>query len=113
MSEAQRFDVETVARQIGELVTHPQYQAIIEELERAPEHERGDIARRVATREELIRRGIPLPDGFRVALRWFEDPDTRWPVTEVMDRPVVPVQANWTVCGSVGFYLCASVGYGP
>lgn len=111
MSDVLRFDVETVARQIGQLVAHPQYQALIDELERAPEHERENLARRIATRDGLLQRGIELPKGFRLTLRWFEDPDTSWPVKEVSDEAAMPALAGWSVCGSVGFVVCASVGY--
>jgi hypothetical protein len=110
MSDAQGLDVEKGAREIGALVAHPQYQALIEELERTPERERVEVARRLATRDELIRRGIPLPEGFRITLRWFEDHEERWPVKEVTEQNVVPVRAGWTICGSVGWIVCVSAG---
>jgi hypothetical protein len=110
MSDLQGIDVEKIAREIGVLVAHPQYQALIEELERTPEHERVEAARRLATRDELTRRGIPLPEGFRITLRWFEDHDARWPLKEATEQTPVPVQAAWTICGSIGFIVCASAG---
>jgi len=107
----EEFPVEVIARQIGELVSHPQYQAMIRELEQADEDERSSLALRLATPDELRRRGIELPPGFRITLRWFENSENPWPITEVEEQSPFTRIAGWTVCGSVGYIACATVGY--
>ena len=58
---------------LAQVVSNPQFTAIINEIEQAPEAERVDTASRLASVAELEARGIPIPQGMRVTTRWFEN----------------------------------------
>jgi len=104
-------DIEEYGRRLGAVVRHPGYRTMIEELERTPEDQRVAVAQNLACREELERRGVPLPEGFRITLRSFEDPNARWPLQEVaIDPPALQPRNSWTVCGSLGYIACVTVG---
>jgi hypothetical protein len=109
-----------VQRQIEELASvasHPQFVALVNEIEEAPEEQRAEVASRLASLPELESRGIPIPQGMRLTTRWFEklelDRGTgeRLLADSTVDRRLGPPgEDQLTVCGSVGYIVCGSVG---
>src|SRR3712207_6762782 len=60
---------------IAELVAQPEFSALVQEILDTPEENRPEVAQRLATVSEFRRRGLSLPEGLRVTLRVFENPD--------------------------------------
>lgn len=104
----------TKQEMMGELtktVSHPEFDSLVREIEEQPENDRLAYAQRFATVLELKKRGVPINDQFRICIRMFEDneePSTAYDKIFVSG----PVQAgSWTICASLGYILCVSVGY--
>jgi len=136
--------LEDQIQRLSQVASHPAVIAAIKELGELPEGERLNAAREIATPQALQERGVPLPDGFRVTTRYFEEPGTQiqnqiklgeMGAPSVVDdlqrsapdvletiyrsRPDIygelegiPSQTATalTVCGSVGYIVCVSVG---
>lgn len=62
---------------IADVLNHPEFQKMLEEIEQAPPSQRAQIARRLASSAEFRKRGIPLPPGSgrKLKIRFF-DPTT-------------------------------------
>lgn len=98
-------------RELTETVSHPQFDSLVREIEEQPQDNRLAYAQRFATPEELRRRGVPLDDQFRICIRMFEDRDAP-SVTYDRIFSSGPIQAGaWTICASLGYILCVTVGY--
>ena len=110
---------ETIEKLV-QIVSQPEFTALLREIEDAPEDSQAENAQQLATVSEFRKRGLPIPEGLRVTTRVFENPDDpRILATSIVDessRGTVPVAeaGNITACISVGvgtgFTLCASVG---
>jgi hypothetical protein len=75
MPKITRALLEDLTRQIGETVTHPRF---LEDIQRVRQHgldTRLAAAKEVADARRLSAAGVPLPPGFRVTTREFEDPE--------------------------------------
>ncbi|MER6316460.1 hypothetical protein ABT237_22200 [Streptomyces sp. NPDC001581] len=101
---------------LGKMASHPGFLAILEEISRAPEAEQLATAERLATVENLRSKGVPIPDDFRLTTRFFENPEAATVNSIKIDTETPPgadddaVVSGLTVCGSLGLYLCGSVG---
>jgi hypothetical protein len=104
---------------LAQVVRHPQFSALIMEIQGTPEEERAETASRLASISELEERGIPIPQGLRITTRWFEKPELERGQGErllaeatVDRRRTTPPEGSeeLTVCGSVGYIVCGSVG---
>jgi len=60
---AEAEEAARAAHDVGQVLGHPKFRELIEEIERAPESQRRDLANRLAYPDELRRRGIPVPPG--------------------------------------------------
>lgn len=102
------------ANNLGDILSSPGFLEIVEELETAPQAERPEILDRVASVEAFRDRGIPTPEGLRVAPRVFEDPNAAWQTKEYQPFDVEGLKTQPTpeagFCVSFGIYLCASYG---
>lgn len=103
-----------MVQDLGRVVSHPEYQQILERLESLPDEEREDYARKVASIEEFRQRGIPVPEGLRVSVRYFEDPLEPSPKFNLLDSEIEDPSTAPTICVSVGagafVTICVSVG---
>jgi hypothetical protein len=87
--------------------------------------ERVNAIRNTFTVDALAARDVPLPDGLRIAPRWFEDRTEvsnadRYVPEKYIDGypggspkpkpPPPPKPTPITVCGTVGVVVCVSVG---
>lgn len=102
--------------ELSKVVRHPGFQQMMHDIEEAPASQRPQVAQRLATRQALSKRGVPLPDDFRITLRWFEDADGANTLAEsvlppAMGRRPSETLARPTICASVGFIVCASIGW--
>jgi hypothetical protein len=99
---------------LSEVASHPEFTRMLREIERAPEAERVAKATQLASVDELAKRGVPIPDGFRLTTRFFENPEAavRGDVAVTLPEPTpgVAPEARTTVCGSIGYIVCGSVG---
>src|SRR5512133_2316254 len=99
--------------ELSRVVRNPEFLRMISEIEATPPDRRPRVARQFATREALSDRSIPLPEGFRVTLRWFEDGARPKTLAERQISPIRPeaelALARPTICASVGVVVCASI----
>jgi hypothetical protein len=98
------------------LVAQPQFATLLEEIEKAPEDDRPEVAQRLATVSALRERRIPVPEGLRITTRVFENPDDpRILATSIVDDRAPGaaadlVAARPTLCVSIGFIVCVTIG---
>jgi hypothetical protein len=110
-------------KSIAAVAGHPEFIKLIEELEAKPPELRMQYAKAYATPTELLRRGIPIPAGFRITTRTFEAPGASTTIhTKIADelspggilgshpKKPKPPPPPVTICVSVGLVLCVSVG---
>lgn len=102
---------EEMMEQLTTTVSHPEFENLINEIEAQPEDRRLEWTRENATVEKMKEKGIPILDGFRVCVRLFEDSDKPTEKYDTIQITTPKVVGTWTVCASLGFYLCVSVGY--
>jgi len=97
-----------MADTISKIVGDPRMLALLGEVERAPAAKRLATAKKLATVQALKARGIPIPEGFRITTRVFEDP------SKPIDVSVPPTRVGTeqiSVCASIGVRgICATVG---
>lgn len=112
--------------EVARLAAHPAMLEALAEIQAAEPADRLEVARRVADRDALAKRGLDVPPDFRIALREFEDPIETGSVTEqVISEPAAAAPhprphphphppkngGGTTICGSVGYFVCASIGH--
>lgn len=112
--------VEEQITDLSKVVSHPQFIALLTEIEEAPEEERVDVASRLASVAELEARGIPIPQNMRLTTRWFENVELdrgrgeRLLAEATADRrrtiPPGGEEIPIHVCGSLGQWVCGTVG---
>ncbi|MGW6544108.1 hypothetical protein ACWGBH_14820 [Streptomyces massasporeus] len=99
---------------LAEVASHPEFTRMLREIEQVPEAERLAKATELASVDELAKRGIPIPEGFRLTTRFFENPESavRGDAAITLPEPTAGVdpEARATVCGSIGYIVCGSVG---
>lgn len=112
-----------VIKELTGIVSTPAFEQYIKEIEAQPKATQLGFVQQTATIEEMKKRGIPVTEGFRIAVRTFENPaapETFYDNQTInkagkTDAAEVNAQeeAGYTVCVSLGFLVCASVGYDP
>ena len=65
-------DAKTNAAGLGDLLGHPGFRAMIEEIENTSPDRRAQAAKRLASSAELKKRGIPVPPGGKLKIRFFD-----------------------------------------
>lgn len=103
---------------LTQVTTHPQFIGMLNQLEQLPDEEkRKEFVRREMNVAALVKKGVPIPDGFRSVVRVFENPAAGAippidgsPATATSTSRALQEAEAITVCGSVGFIVCASVG---
>jgi hypothetical protein len=100
-------------KHLTETVSHPEFDKLVREIDAQPEYNKLEYTEEHATVKEMKKRGIPLLDGFRICVRRFEDSDVATPEFDTIDIVGAPIKpkGTWTVCASLGYFLCVSVGY--
>jgi hypothetical protein len=116
---ANQQQIAALSRSLNQVVTHPEFIGLIEELERQPEDRRKQFIRERMNAQALAARGIPTPQGLRSVVRVFENPQSAVITSEAVDAgagsaPGTRVEelaaGDTTVCTSFGIGLCVSVG---
>jgi hypothetical protein len=117
---------------LGKLASAPAFLDLLKEINNAPEDERLEVAGRLATVDELKRRGLPVTDANRLTLRYFEERSDQPMRGAVTDAPLDEGPADtglppgvilaeeedkgdWTVCATTGtnqggIFVCSSIG---
>lgn len=97
------------AATLSDVVRHPGFVSIVQELEDTPPEQRDAKAAELASIDNLRARGVPIPEGMRLTTRWFENPEegAKSDGELVGHAEQVP---GLTICGSLGWFLCISVG---
>lgn len=121
---------------LGKLASAPAFLDLLQEISDAPEDQRDETARRLATVDELKRRGLPVTDANRLTLRYFEErpgEPLRGAVTDAphdtgsADPGLPPgviladdddgdaLFKDWKICATTGYrngtiLVCSSVG---
>lgn len=101
---------------LGKTIGNAQFQGLVKEIDAQPPSERIAFAKRLATVDELKKRGIPLPEGFRITTRVFENPSDMSSQFDETGKQIAATSAavGPTVCVSVGagiiVNVCVSVG---
>jgi hypothetical protein len=97
--------------QLARIVSHPGFTELVKEIEEAPDGDRMAAAQRLATVQELERRGVEAPEGLRITTRYFEDPDSQLRGDIATDQSGTHSDvASGTLCTSLGFFACVSYG---
>jgi hypothetical protein len=111
--------IKDMTERLNEVVTHPEFINIIHKIESTPLGERMEFVSKHVTPTALTEKGIPMPEGFRITTRVFDDPGiTAAQYTEDKDvmvptrgrPPRVGGSGGTTLCASLGFFLCVSIG---
>lgn len=110
--------IQDEASKLAQVIASPGYIQVLRELEAASPEERPQVVRRLASVEAFKERGIPTPEGLRVSPRVFEYQGdstrggdyTPYGLAEVSSFPVMSAASPETVCVSLGWFLCISVG---
>lgn len=122
---------------LGKLASAPAFLDLLQEISDAPEDQRDETARRLATVDELKRRGLPVTDANRLTLRYFEErpneplrgavtdaPHDEGPADPGLPPGVILADddeggdalfKDWTICATTGYIngtilVCSSVG---
>lgn len=100
---------------LAAVVSHPEFSKMLQEIEAKPGEERMKFAKIIATPKELARRGIPMPEGFRITTRIFEAPGASVVRAVKIDEDILGADGKTayatTICASLGFILCVTVGH--
>ncbi len=113
INKLRKMTKEQMMEQLTETVSHPQFDALVHEIDDQPSENRLNYAKQNATISEMQSRGIPIPEGFRICVRMFEDNNESSVNFDKIDISAVKPpedEAKWTICASLGFYFCVSVG---
>lgn len=116
-----RLSKSEIQKQIEDLVnvaSAPQTLEALKQLADAPEGRRSAVAEEFTSPKALAAKGVEIPDGMRVSLRTFEaatDKTLSWYTYDsatgremIHDPDALPL--GTTICASVGFFVCVSVG---
>lgn len=98
-------------RELTETVSHPEFDSLVREIEAQPERDRLPYAQKFATVPELKKRGVPLNDQFRICIRMFEDNEAPSTTYDKIFSSAPAQIGSWTICASLGYVLCVTVGY--
>ena len=109
-----RVTKETVTKQIDEFIEIIASDAFIDyvnDIAELPTYsERREYTAATATLSTLEQRGVPTPEGLRIATREFEMPEdgraAASPLVQVRPR----TDPRMGFCASIGYILCASFG---
>lgn len=98
---------------LTETVSSPEFDKLIREIDEQPADTRLAWTKEHATVEAMKSRGIPIidGDGFRLCVRMFEDsdkPTTQFDTIDLVGK--MPTVKSWTICASLGYIFCGSVG---
>ena len=117
--------------QIMQVISHPEMEKLIREIENQPEHKRLEYATQEATIDRLRRNNVPLTDQHRICIRYFEDPENpseqfdligsqkgspfsaglkTSPFSGIEATAKKPKGKSWTICTSLGYFVCISYG---
>lgn len=103
------------AEALSVIAASPELRKILAEIAAAPPEERLETAERIASVEALKKAGVAIPEGLRIATRYFENPnDLIW--GDVMMNPepsFFSLSGGGTTCVSVGEIVCVSYGWEP
>ncbi len=88
--EKQLNATRSMISELSAMTTHPEFVKLVQEIESAPSAEREETARKLATLDVLVDRGIPVPDQARISLRSFEDPSA----ATRREEPVATISPN-------------------
>lgn len=84
------------------VLTHPELQRVLEEVQRLPETQRTQAINTKLTSQALMARGIPIPNGMSIATHVGDD------------EPTGPDPTKITICISVGPYKqCVTIDIPP
>jgi hypothetical protein len=103
-------EIQEMIEQLAEVVAQPEFQNFVDEVAKAPED-----AEELLTVSQLRQRGLAIPEGFRITLRAFEDPDEpkTW-VTSIFDERESGVTRTTSIVDEREFRdsatVCATVG---
>lgn len=115
-ASASSYEILRQINEIAAVTSNPQFIAMVREIEQAPDKERLQVARRLATVKELRARGVPVPDDLRLTLRYFEPRPDGSLANEVVTEHASPLRGGGperlkvNICASVGVVVCASAG---
>ncbi|SHI48723.1 hypothetical protein SAMN05443429_10224 [Cruoricaptor ignavus] len=98
-------------KELTETVSHPKFESLVREIEAQPEKDRLPYAQKFATVAELKKRGVPLNDQFRICIRTFEDSKEPSDAYDKIFSNAPADVGSWTICASLGYVLCVTVGY--
>lgn len=115
MATSQNPQNEKLIAGLKKTVSDPKFIDLIQEVNSKPKDQRNEYAKKVANVNELKNRGIPVPEGFRLTTRIFEDPEKPSSIYDEEGNVVSPnVAVPVTVCISLGVgelvYVCVSYG---
>jgi hypothetical protein len=67
-----QVDMKAASEALGEIFAHPEFRKILEEVENAPEAQRPQVAKRLASSAEFKKRGIPIPPYGKINIKIFD-----------------------------------------
>ncbi|HEY0153940.1 MAG TPA: hypothetical protein VGB92_18150 [Longimicrobium sp.] len=115
MSNSQK--IRELTTQLNEVVSHPEFIGLLEQLEKEPDTDRKQFVRDRMNVNALRGKGIPVRPELRSVVRVFEDPKAAVispAAVDLGDATARNVDAlapgDVTVCTSVGIVVCVSMG---
>lgn len=95
----QRLSKADVTSKLVKVISHPDFQKFLQEVEGMPSAQRFEFATKVTNIEELRKRGVEVPDDLNIKVRTF-DGDGK----EVKNQ--VLAGGHWSICIGTVITIC-------
>jgi hypothetical protein len=117
---ANKQKIAELSSQLNQVVAHPEFIGLLEELEGLPAESRKQFVRERMNVNALKQKGVPVRPELRAVVRVFENPHaavinseavfTSDSATPRMEEESMDLARAGTLCASLGFILCVSYG---
>lgn len=91
-------ELHRMAVELAATAAHPEFLEMLQDVQSAPASQRSSVAREVAHVDNVVAKGIPVPNTFRLTTRTFEEPPVG---ASPSDSPIVTFDGH---SGSIAFH---------
>src|SRR4051812_42080442 len=100
--------IREISQRLSEITTHPEYLKLLDEIKKMPQSTALEYAKNNINPQELKKRGIPIPEDFKITTRVFENPaasvihaEQTGQYTGINAHLPKNIQNTMTICGSL------------